>query len=393
MALFGVVTTIFWFALYVYVPILPSYVTHLGASLKMVGLVVGSYGLVQMLLRIPLGLWSDGIGRRKGFIVLGMFLALISGLLMGLWPSVGTMLVGRALSGAAAATWVAFTVLFSSYFSSEDAPKAMGLATFYSNLGQILATFTGGYIAELYGWQAPFVLGAVFGLAGMLLSFQIQETRQLKRERVQISQLLVVGREKDLLIVSGLAVLVQYMTFATMYGFTPIYAEKIGAAATELSLLTFWSTLPMAAAALASSWGMVSKFGTKRLVVIGFVLGALAAAAVPFAKTLPQLYITQGIGSLGRGVIFPVVMGMSIQTVSEEKRATAMGFFQAIYSLGMFGGPIIAGIIGDISGLTGGFLSTGAVGLLGSWLALKLLPEEGIQSGQAPHQMAVEGKQ
>ncbi len=393
MALFGIVITIFWFALYVYVPILPSYVTHLGGSLGVVGLVVGSYGLVQMLLRIPLGLWSDGIGRRKGFIVLGMFLALVSGLLMGLRPSVGTMLVGRALSGAAAATWVTFTVLFSSHFSSEDAPKAMGLATFYSNLGQILATFIGGYIAELYGWQAPFVLGALCGLAGMLLSLRIRETRQPKRERVRLSQLLVIGREKDLLIVSGLAVLVQYMTFATMYGFTPIYAEEIGAAAAELSLLTFWSTLPMAAAALATSWGVVSKFGRKRMVVIGFILGALAAAVVPFVKTLPQLYITQAIGSLGRGFVFPVVMGMSIQAVSEERRATAMGFFQAIYSLGMFGGPIITGIIGDISGLTGGFVSTGAVGLLGGWLALKLLPEEGIQSGQAPHQVGVGGKQ
>ena len=59
----------------------------------------------------------------------------------------------------------------------------------------------------------------------------------------------------------------------------------------------------------------------------------------------------------------------------------------------MFGGPIIAGIIGDISGLTGGFLSTGAVGFAGKLARLlKLLPEEGIQSGQAPHQMAVEGK-
>jgi MFS family permease len=86
-------------------------------------------------------------------------------------------------------------------------------------------------------------------------------------------------------------------------------------------------------------------------------------------------------------------MGMSIQTVSEEKRATAMGFFQAIYSLGMFGGPIIVGIIGDISGLAGGFLSTGAVGLLGSLLAWRLLPAPGIQDRQAPHQMGAAGKQ
>ena len=114
-------------------------------------------------------------------------------------------------------------------FPVKDAPpKAMGLATFYSNLGQILATFSSGYIAELYGWQAPFVLGAVFGLAGMLPSvFRFKRNPAAERGVSNIPAL-VVGREKDLLIVSGLAVLVQYMTFATMYGFTPIHAEKIG---------------------------------------------------------------------------------------------------------------------------------------------------------------------
>ena len=392
MALFGLVIIIFWFSLYVYVPILPSYVTHLGGSLKMVGLVVGSYGLVQMVLRIPLGLVSDGLGRRRWFIVLGMVLTLISGLLMGLWPSVASMLVGRAMAGAAAATWVAFTVLFSSYFPSQDASKAMGLAMFYTNLGQILATYIGGYLAELLGWQVPFIMGAVCGLAGLLLSLRLQETRQVKREPRQISQLLAVIGQKDLLIVSGLAVLVQYMTFATMYGFTPIYAERLGAAASELSLLTFWSTLPMALGSLASSWGIAARFGTKRTIVLGFILGALAAAAVPFSRTLQQLYITQAVGSLGRGVILPVLMGMSIQAVEDEKRAAAMGFFQAVYSLGMFGGPIAAGIIGDVSGLTGGFLSTGAVGLLGSWLALRLLPEGKARAGQVQRQVEMGGR-
>ena len=47
----------------------------------MVGLVVGSYGLIQMLLRIPLGIWSDRIGKRKVFITIGVLLALGSSLL------------------------------------------------------------------------------------------------------------------------------------------------------------------------------------------------------------------------------------------------------------------------------------------------------------------------
>ena len=390
-ALFCLVTMIFWFTLYIYVPILPNYVTYHGGSLKMVGLVVGSYGLVQMLLRIPLGIWSDRIGKRQLFITLGVFLALASSFVMGVFPTVPAMLVGRALSGAAAATWVTFTVLFSSYFPSQDAPKAMGLAMFYNSVGQMLATSMGGYMAELFGWKVPFLVGAIVGLVGVLLSLRIKETEWIDRTPLQVPELLAVGRERGLLIVSGLAILTQCMTFATVYGFTPIYAESIGASPGELSLLTFFSTLPVAIAAWSSSTGLVARYGERQIVTTGLILGALAAAIVPFTKTLPQLYITQAIGSLGRGIVFPVLMGLSIQTVPEQKRATAMGFFQAIYALGMFGGPVLVGIIGDISGLTGGFLATGLIGLIGGWLALRLLPG-GRQQAQRYHS-GLAGKQ
>ena len=58
--LFVLITVIYWFSLYVYMPILTPYVEGLGASLSMVGLVVGSYGFTQMLIRIPLGIYSIG---------------------------------------------------------------------------------------------------------------------------------------------------------------------------------------------------------------------------------------------------------------------------------------------------------------------------------------------
>ena len=372
--IFAAVAVLYWFAIYVYVPILPNYVAYLGGTLKMAGLIVGSYGLMQMLIRIPLGIWSDRIGKRKVFISIGVFLALGSSLLMGVFPSVSTVLIGRSISGVAAATWVNFTVLFSSYFAGEEAQKAAGLAVFYSLVGQLLAASLGGYIAQAFGWSAPFFVGALVGLGGFLLSFAIKETKWADREPLKVSELMAVGQERDLLIVSGLAILTQFMTFATAYGFTPLHAEAIGASQGELGLLTFVSNLPVALAALFTSGELVVKLGEKNAVVWGFILGGLAAAVVPFTTSLPMLYVTQALGGLGRGVIFPILMALSIKTVPEEKRATAMGFFQAIYALGMFGGPMLVGIIGDISGLTGGFLLTGLLGIIGGGLTLRHLP-------------------
>ena len=53
--LFYFVTMMYWFSMYTYVPILSPYVEHLGGSILVIGLVVGSYGFTQLLVRLPLG--------------------------------------------------------------------------------------------------------------------------------------------------------------------------------------------------------------------------------------------------------------------------------------------------------------------------------------------------
>lgn len=66
-----------WSSLYLFVPIMTPFAELRGASLQMVGWLVGSYGLVQLILRIPLGMWSDRLRKRKPFIIYGFGAALI----------------------------------------------------------------------------------------------------------------------------------------------------------------------------------------------------------------------------------------------------------------------------------------------------------------------------
>jgi DHA1 family multidrug resistance protein-like MFS transporter len=42
---------------------------------------------------------------------------------------------------------------------------------------------------------------------------------------------------------------------------------------------------------------------------------------------------------------------MSIEPITPEKRATAMGAYQALYSLGIFAGPFFAGMLNSLMGL------------------------------------------
>ena len=60
---------LFWFSMYTYPSFLSGYVQNvLGAGSVLVGMIVGSYGFVQMLLRIPLGICSDRVKKRRVFV-------------------------------------------------------------------------------------------------------------------------------------------------------------------------------------------------------------------------------------------------------------------------------------------------------------------------------------
>lgn len=51
-------------------------------------------------------------------------------------------------------------------------------------------------------------------------------------------------------------------------------------------------------------------------------------------------------------VMYSSRLGMSIETVPQDMRATTMGAYQALYGLGIFGGPLATGFFNDWLGLS-----------------------------------------
>lgn len=370
---FCAVTGLFWFAMYTYVPILTPYVEHLGGSLSMAGLVVGIYGFTQMLVRIPLGFASDRLGRRKPFVILGLALAAGSSLGLGLVRGPVGALVNRGAAGLAAGTWVAFSVLFASYLPPHETAKSMGLLNFFMIAGQTLATTLGGVLVDVSGWRAPFFVGAGAGLVGLILAGTVVEGRYEASGAVDLRDLVRVGSNRMLLSVSALGIAFQALSFASVYGFTPSFAVGLGASGTELSILALISALPSAVVSLAAGW-LAHRFGDRVVLAASFIVFAGAVLVIPLCRTMGMLYFTQAVGAVGRGAITPMLMSLAIKEVAVEYRATAMGFYQSIYSLGMTFGPVVMGMVGDMVGIRLGFVLLGALGLVTAGLAWLWIP-------------------
>ena len=368
------VTSLYWLTLYFYVPVLSPYVEHVGGTLEMVGLVVGAYGLAQLILRFPLGLWSDRIGKRRPFLALGFAANILACLVFIIATDPWAMVGARFLSGVAACSWVAFSVLFAGYFPADRTSQAISYISFCNTLSVMTATFLGGWIADLYGWLAPFWLSAGVGVIGFLsVLFVYEKPASPQPTRPIMTRLRSILSYRELVIASVVAAFGQYTAFATHFGFLPNYAVSIGASKTQLGILTMLGMFAISITVLLSGTVIAPRFGAKRTLVVSYVAIGISTALMPYLHSIELLYASQILGGLGRGSSSPVLMSLAIARLPNSEKATAMGFFQAIYAIGMFIGPVSAGGIGGQWGYEALFLSTASVAVLTALVAF-LLP-------------------
>ncbi|MFH1484978.1 MAG: MFS transporter, partial [Chloroflexota bacterium] len=353
--LFCAGTFLFWASLYVYVPILPVYAELLGGTMTTVGLVVSSYGIAQLLFRVPLGIWSDRLGKRKPFVLAGLLVAGAGALGLGLSPNVWLLFGARTVTGLAAAAWVPFTVLFASFFPHERATRAIGIISFVNGVAEMASSYGGGLIAESFGWQAAFYSGGVLAMLGIVCMLGVEDRTAPSEEVLPLKRIAGIATVPLLLWVSLLALLGTFISFAINFGFANVYAASIGATKADLGTMTALMFGTQALATLAAS-AFVYKTGSRFMVVAGMLLLGLANVAVLFITTVPLMTVYQAVSGVGRGLTRPVLMGLSILAVPSSERATAMGVFQAVYAIGMIIGPTLAGAWADIFGLSSVFV-------------------------------------
>ena len=362
LALFQIITALLWFSIYAYVPNLSAYAEDMGASLSIIGLITGSYGFVQMALRIPLGILSDSIRRRRIFVTIGFGFSLAGALVLFLAPSPGLLVVGRGLAGAAAATWVVATVLYSSYFDPARSTRAMAVLNTFNNGGQVVAMLLGSWAVARFGPRAMFLVAAAGAALGLFLTFGATESLPNKPP-MRPRDFFAVAKDRPLIIISVMALLLQVNTMSTISGFTPLLAKGMGAGSMELGVLSMITTAMAAVGCLSSGTTLVAKVGERRYLALSALGLALFTALMPLARSLPALYALQGIAGFSQGVLFSLLMGLAIRHIEVERRASAMGLFQAVYGIGMFLGPVLVGWLSDAFGLSWGILAVGVISL------------------------------
>jgi MFS family permease len=348
-ALYATAAFLYWASLYLYIPTLPTYVQSRSNSLALVGVVLSMYGLWQAIIRLPLGIAADWLGRRKPFIVGGLVLAGLGAWIMGNAEGTAGLAVGRAITGLAAGTWVPLIVIFSTLFPPDEAVRASTILTLVGSLGRLLATSVTGSLNELGGYSLAFYLAAAASVLAVLFVLPIRE-KPHRPQRPSVAGIGGLITRRDVLLPSLLTAITQYANYAVSFGFIPILARNLGATdITQSMLVSTHISVTMLGNLVATA--IVGRIGARRLVYVSFVLLSAGIGTAALASSLPLLFVSQFCIGLSMGISYPVLMGMSIRYVRDAERTTAMGLFQSVYAIGMFGGPWVSGWLADAIGI------------------------------------------
>jgi EmrB/QacA subfamily drug resistance transporter len=163
---------------------LPSIQKDLGASLSGLEWTVNAYTLTFAVLLVTGGRLGDIFGRRRMFLF-GVIVFALSSAAIGLSPSEGALVAGRAIQGIGAAFMMPGTLsIISNEFPPAERGKAIGTWAGVSALALAIGPVVGGALTESVSWRAIFFLNLPVAAGAIAVTlFAAHESRDETVER------------------------------------------------------------------------------------------------------------------------------------------------------------------------------------------------------------------
>ncbi|WFE41617.1 MFS transporter [Micromonospora sp. WMMD998] len=126
----------------------------------------------------------------------------------------------------------------------------------------------------------------------------------------------------------------------------PAIGEAIGVTAWQVELL-FTAYIAVMAVGMIPATLASGKFGFKPVLITGVSVVGLAAIGASFSNDIVQLSVLRGVWGLGNAMFFATAMVVLVNLAND--REWVVGLFETALGLGFAVGPLIGGLLGEVS--------------------------------------------
>jgi MFS family permease len=352
-------------------PALAEQEFHLAARSAILSFIV-VFGVVKAVTNYFAGRYSDRFGR-KVLLVGGWLVAAPVPFVLMWAPSWRWVLAANVLLGVSQGlTWSTTVIMKIDLAGPARRGLAMGLNEFAGYLAVAGSALATGYIAARYGLRPqPFYLGAVFVLAGLLLSLVlVRETQahadhegQARNDRSPLSQrdvfLRTTLRDRELSSVCQ-AGLVNNLNDGMAWGLFPLFFAAGGMTLAQIGWLAGLYPAVWGIAQLFTG-GLSDRFGRKWFIAVGMWVQAAGIAAIVAAPGLPGFVVGGILLGVGTAMVYPTLLAAIGDVAHPSWRASAVGVYRLWRDLGYAVGAISAGILADRFGLAVAIWATASI--------------------------------
>ena len=305
--------------------------------------IAAGYGLMSLIVRLPMFLASDIFKRRKVFIQIALFLLILTSFLVAFNANYLTLYLSSLSLGISATMLALFNVIFSETFSKDKAAVSVSILS----IAPLLAEFMAAPIQYLltmdtykqfnYMW----LVSGVIALITFVLTFIMKDYRPVDSD-FSFNKVKVVLKHKSFIYICLLAVLLSFIKFSTSganmitYGKTDLNMTPL-----MLAYIDAVFAVPQLIAGVLVGVYLTHKWGIQKTLL--FLLGCLLTFYIIalYINNPYIIYFSYTLNGLGYGGAYNILISLAMQYFDREYRNVSMGIYQAFFALGIYYGDYV----------------------------------------------------
>lgn len=305
--------------------------------------IAAGYGLMSLIVRLPMFIASDIFRRRKIFVQISLFLLIVTSFLVAFNGSYTTLYLSSLSLGVSATMLALFNVMFSETFSKEKAALSVSILSVAPLLAEFIAApiqyiFT---INEYKHFNYMWIVSGILAVATFILTFMMKDYRPVN-SGFSFDKVKVVLKHGSFIYVCIMALLLSFVKFATSGANMIAYGKtSLGMSPLMLAYMDAVFAIPQLIAGVLVGVYFTRKWGLQKTLL--FMFGcALAFYIIALYINNPYIiYFSYILNGLGYGGAYNVLISLAMQYFDREYRNVSMGIYQAFFALGIFYGDYV----------------------------------------------------
>lgn len=344
-------------------PVLPLYVKGpLEGGSFSVGVAVGSFSLVAVLVRPVWGRVGDRWGR-KVLILGGAGIAAVSVAGYLLASSLAVLLAMRVLNGVGeGAFFVGVASVVNDLAPEERRGEALSLFSLALYGGLTVGPALGETVLGHGGFASVWVLGAAGALAAMLLGLRVPETRPTPAEPAGGPLVHRAG------LIPGVVFASSIWGLSGFVAFVPLYARDLGMGGSRFVFATY-AAVVLAIRSIGAR--LPDRLGPRRTAAYSLA-GSIAGLLLTALWARPAgLFAGTVLFAVGQALAFPALMTLAVRRAPASERGSVVGTFTAFFDLAHGLGAISLGWVAAAFGYRGSFVAGSLAAAIGMVVLLR----------------------